>query len=307
MKNILRKAGWPVLLMGILSVVIYACSKNESAAPEKVPDGKQKVSLMLTDDPGLFDKVNIDIRKVEVLTDTCATTVRNDDDDDDDDDDWDDRDRCGWWEDWHDRWHDRDCFVWDSLGVKPGVYDMLQLRNGLDTSLATGYVPKGRIKSIRITLGTENSLVKDGVTYPLRSINGQVKIVIRVRHNEWDEVSPDNLQLWLDFDVQRSIIRVSNGRFILKPYIHVWTVKQTGAVSGKVLPVDAQSVITVYNNADSLYALPGRSGEWKVRGLKPGTYSVFVNAGNGYRDTTVTDVKVERARETRIPSITLKK
>ncbi len=303
MKNYLRKLGWPALILAILSIVIYACSKNESAGPEKIPEGKQKVSLMLTDDPGLFDKVMIDIRKVEVLIDTCT---RNNDDDDDDDD-WDDRDRCGWWEDWRDRDHDRDCDVWDSLGIRPGVYDMLQLRNGVDTSLATGVIRKGRIHKIRITLGSENSLVKDGVTYPLRSVNGQVKIIVKVRHNEWDEVTPDNLQLWLDFDVQRSIIRVSNGRFILKPYIHVWTVRQTGSVSGKVLPADAQSVITVYNTADSLYALPGRSGDWKVRGLKPGTYSVFVNAGNGYADTTITGVKVERAKDTRLPAITLRK
>lgn len=305
MKNFLRKAGWPVLLMGILSVVIYACSKNESAAPEKVPEGKQKVSLMLTDDPGLFDKVNIDIRKVEVLVDTCATTGRGDDDDDDDD--WDDRDRCGWWEDWRDRWHDKECYTWDSLGIRPGVYDMLQLRNGVDTSLANGYVPKGRILSIRITLGPDNSLVKDGVTYPLRSVNGQVKIVVRVRHNEWDEISPDNLQLYLDFDVQRSIIKVRDGKFILKPFIHVWTVKQTGSVSGRLLPTDAQSIITVHNDLDSLYALPGRGGEWKVRGLKPGTYDIFVNAGNGYKDTTLTGIKVERAKDTRVPTITLTK
>ena len=297
MKNMFRKVGMPILLLGTLSVIIYACSKDSSNEPAAIPPGQQRVSLMLTDDPGLFDKVNIDIRKVEVLIDTCEK--------DKDDDRWDDRDRCGWWEDRRD--NDDDCEVWDSLGIRPGVYDLLQLRNGVDTNLATGNIRKGRIEKIRITLGTNNSLMKDSVTYPLRSVNGQVKLVIKVRHNEWDQVSPDNLQLWLDFDVQRSIIQVSRGTFILKPVIHVWTVKQTGAVSGKVLPKDAQSIITVYNSLDSLYAIPGRDGEYKVRGLKPGTYSVFVNAGNGYRDTTIADVKVERGKETKVPTITVKK
>ncbi|SIN86389.1 DUF4382 domain-containing protein [Chitinophaga niabensis] len=297
MKNMFRKVGLPVLLLGTLSVIIYACNKDSSSEPAAIPPGQQRVSLLLTDDPGLFDKVNIDIRKVEVLIDTCAK--------DKDDDRWDDRDRCGWWEDRRD--NDDDCEVWDSLGIRPGVYDLLQLRNGVDTNLATGTIRKGRIEKIRITLGTNNSLVKDSISYPLRSVNGQVKLVIKVRHNEWDQISPDNLQLWLDFDVQRSIIQVSRGTFILKPVIHVWTVKQTGAVSGKVLPKDAQSIITVYNNLDSLYAIPGRDGEYKVRGLKPGTYSVFVNAGNGYRDTTIADVKVERAKETKVPTITVKK
>jgi hypothetical protein len=74
-----------------------------------------------------------------------------------------------------------------------------------------------------------------------------------------------------------------------------------------VLPTDAQAVITVYNNLDSLYAIPGRQGEFKVRGLKTGTYSVFVNAGNGYKDTTVTGVTIERNRDTKLPVITLSK
>lgn len=304
MKKVFRKWGIPVLLLGALSFIMYACSKNDSAEPGAVPEGKQRVSIMLTDAPGIFDQVLIDIQKVEVLIDTCKRT----NDDDDDDDRWDDRDRCGWWEDRRkDKDRDEDCMVWDSLGIRPGVYDVLQLRNGVDTSLANGVITKGRIKSIRITVGSNNSLVKDSISYPLKSINGQVKILIKVRHEEWDEISPDNLQLWLDFDVQRSIIQVSRGRFILKPFIHVWTLKTTGSVSGKVLPTDAQAVITVYNSLDSMYALPGRQGEFKIRGLRTGTYSLFVNAGNGYKDTTLTDIKIERNRETKIPAITLSK
>lgn len=311
MKKVFHKWGMPVMLVAALSLILYACTKNNSAEPGEVPEGKQRVSIMLTDGPGVFDQVLIDIQKVEVLIDTCARNM----DDDDDDDRWDDRDRCGWWEDRRGRDRDRDddddddkdCQVWDSLGIRPGVYDVLQLRNGVDTSLAAGVIAKGKIKGIRITVGPNNSLVKDSISYPLKSINGQVKIMIKVRHSEWDEISPDNLQLWLDFDVQRSIVQVSRGKFILIPYIHVWTLKSTGSVSGKVLPTDAQSVITVYNSADSMYALPGRHGEFKIRGLKTGTYSLFVNAGNGYRDTTITDIKVERNRETKIPSITLKK
>jgi hypothetical protein len=304
MKNMFRKVGLPVLLLGALSMIIYACTKNNSAEPQKVPDGMQKVSLMLTDDPGLFDKVMIDIQRVEVLVDTCNSGSG---DNDDDDDRWDDRNRCGWWEDWKDKDRDEDCNVWDTLDINAGVYDLLQLRNGVDTSLANGVIRKGRIEKIRITLGPNNSLVKDSITYPLKSINGQVKILIKVRHEEWDEVTPDNFQLWLDFDVQRSIIQVSRGRFILKPVIHVWTVRQTGSVSGRVLPTDAEAVITVYNDLDSLYAIPGRGGEFKVRGLKTGTYSVFVNAGNGYKDTTITGVEVERNRDNRIETITLTK
>ncbi len=302
MKKVFRKWGLPVMLLGALSLILYACTKNNSAEPGEVPDGKQRVSIKLTDGPGLFDQVLIDIQKVEVLIDTCKS------DDDDDDDRWDDRDRCDWWEDrGRGRDKDDDCDIWDSLAVKPGVYDLLKLRNGVDTSLAAGVIAKGRIKGIRITIGPNSSLVKDSVSYPLRSIGGQVKIMIKVRHHEWDEISPDNLQLWLDFDIQRSIIQVSRGKFILKPFIHVWTLKTTGSVSGRILPTDAESVVTVFNSLDSMHALPGRDGQFKIRGLKVGTYSLYVNAGNGYRDTTITNIKVERNKDTKVPTITLKK
>ncbi len=294
--------GLPILLLGALSMIIYACSKNNSDEPAPVPQGQQRVSLMLTDAPGLFDKVNIDIRKVELLIDTCSSPMTNKDDD------WDDHDRCGWWEDKHDKdKDDNKCNVWDSLPVRPGVYDLLQFRNGLDTSLATGTVRKGHILSIRITLGNNNSLVKNNVTYPLKSLNGQVKIVIKVRKGEWDETTPGNLQLWLDFDISRSIIQVRDGMFVLKPFIQVWTLAKTGSVSGRILPKDAMSVVTVHNATDSMYAIPGREGEFKVRGLKPGTYSIFVNAGNGYKDTTITGVQVMRNQDTKVPTITLKK
>ncbi|MGX5816789.1 DUF4382 domain-containing protein [Chitinophaga lutea] len=302
MKKVFRKWGLPVVVLGALSLLLYACTKNNSAEPAEVPDGKQRVAIKLTDAPGVFDQVFLDIRKVEVLVDTCTSSR-------DDDDRWDDRDRCGWWEDRRDRDDDKDCSVWDSLAVAPGVYDVLKLRNGVDTSLANGVIAKGKIKSIRITLGDNNSLVKDSVSYPLKSVNGQMKIIVKVRHSEWDEITPDNLQLWLDFDVQRSIVQVRAGKFVLIPVIHVWTLKTTGSVSGRILPKDAQAVVSVFGaGLDSMYALPGRDGEFKIRGLKAGSnYSLFVNAGNGYRDTTITGITVERNKDTKIPTITLKK
>ncbi|WP_436490715.1 DUF4382 domain-containing protein [Chitinophaga sp. ARDCPP14] len=303
MKNFLRKPGHG-LVMAVLAAVTLAgaCKKDNSASTTPIPDNKQKVSLYLSDDPGYFDKVLLDIRSVEVLVDTCGKT---------DDDNWSDRDRCWWDEDRdHDRNSGRDtCQLWDSLDINPSVYDLLTLRNGADTLLAGGVVAKGTMERIRITIGDQNSLVKDGVTYPVKSISGQSKIIVRVRHNEWDELSADNLQLWLDFDVQRSIIRTWNGKFILKPYINVFTILKMGSISGKVTPWDAYPVISIYNSSsDTLYALPWRSGEYKVRGLKVGDdWNVFVNASNGYKDTTVTGVKVARGKDTRIGNIQLHK
>ncbi|ATL48161.1 hypothetical protein COR50_13860 [Chitinophaga caeni] len=297
MKNMFRKWGFPSLALACCSFIIFACSKDNSAGRnDEIPPGKQKVSIYLTDDPGLFDEVNIDIRSVEVLVDTCM-------EDNGDNGKWDDHERCSW----DDGRFDDECSIWDTLAINPGVYDLLSLRNGIDTMFASGPAHQGYITKIRITIGSENSLVKNGVTYPLNTITGQSKLIVKVRHSEWEEYSTDQLRLWLDFDVQRSIIQLRNNSFVLKPYILVWTLKQTGSLSGIVLPKDANPVISVYNDTDTAYAIPFHDGKYKIRGLKVGEYSLFVNPSNGYGDTTITGIQIDRGKETKIPTITLEK
>jgi hypothetical protein len=261
--------------------------------------GQQKLSIYFADNPGYFDNVFLDIRKVQVLVDTCSSSS--------DDYSWgNDYGRCWWGEDRRD--NKDSCQVWDSLGIRAGVYDVLSLRNGTDTLLGTGIVPGGKVKKIVITLGDNNYLVKDSVQYPLKSIGGQVRLVIAVRHDEWEEITSGNFQLWLDFDIDRSIIQTRQGQFILRPVIHVFTPKQTGSVSGKVTPFAAYPVITLYNDTDTSYALPWKEGGgYQIRGLKAGTYNLFVNASNGYSDTTITGIVVKKGADTKVDPVKLNK
>jgi hypothetical protein len=298
MRTYLRNNGWWMAIAMLIAIVAYSCKKDESASAAPLGANQQRLNIYFADNPGYFDNVFLDIRSIQVLIDTCSKT--------DDRKDWgDDYNRCWWWEDRRD---DRDsCQIWDSLPISAGIYDVLALRNGTDTLLGNGVVPKGIVKKIIITLGDNNSLVKDSTIYPLKSPSGQVKLVIQVRHNEWEETTTDNFRLWLDFDIDRSIIQTRNNQFILRPVIHVFTIKQTGSISGKVTPGDAYPVITVFNDTDTAYALPWFNGEYKLRGLKAGTYSLFVNASNGYKDTTITGVTVERGKNTSVKQVRLSK
>jgi hypothetical protein len=275
-----------------IAVVLFACSKDSSTQDDPVPAGKQEVKLFLSDDPALFDKVLIDIKSVKVLVDTCD---KNKDDDDDHHGNHDDDD-------------DDKCVNWETLNIAPGVYDLLTLRNGTDTLLASGIIPEGRIKKIKIELGANNSLVKDSVNYPLTLFPGtQATITLKLKGGEWDEWSPGRSQLWLDFDVSRSIVRVRDGKFFLLPVIRLFTIKTTGSLEGQVLPKEAYPVISVYNATDTGYAIPWVNGQFKVRGLKEGTYSVFVNASNGYQDTTITGVEILPNKQTKLDKLTLHK
>jgi hypothetical protein len=264
------------------SILFYACSKDSSSGSmdSSVPSGKQNVSLYLTDAPGYFDKVLIDIQSVQVLVDTCSG---------------------------NDRYNRHDtCNVWEPLTVTPGIYDLLTLRNGADTLLAGSTIPAGDISLIKIQLGPEDSLVKDSISYPLTLRDSSI-VLINVQGNRWDQYGPGRFRLWLDFDVSRSIVNVSNNQFYLDPFIRVFTLNTTGSVSGVALPYNAYPVISVYNSSDTSYALPDRFGNFEVRGLAAGNYSVFINTSNGYADTTIANVTVAAGQNDFLGNIRLHK
>lgn len=274
-----------------LSFVITACNKNTSAGSTA---GKQNLSLYLTDGPGLFDSVLIDIRSVKVLVDTSSDTRKHDGSD------W---DHMGANDD-----KNESSLIWENLNITAGVYNILKFRNGADTLLAASGITKGSIRVIKIEVGTNNSLVKNGVTYPVYLPAGALNyILIKLEGHECEEYLPGKTRLWLDFDITRSIIQDSNNKFYLRPVFHFFTESTTGKIEGRVGPAAATPVVTVYNSTDTAYALPDKEGHFRLKGLKDGTYSVFINASNGYFDSTINNVVVKAPNETSVGVITLHK
>lgn len=282
----------------VVALVFTAC--NKSAVSDAL---SEKVSVYLTDDPALYDNVLIDIRYVEVK---IQEGVKNEehvgDKDDDDNDHFDDNDK-----DTDNDHLSKDQFgKWDTLAIRPGVYDILKLRNGVDTLFAQGTI-KGRVRKIRLTLGDKNSVVKSGITYPINlhpGFNNYVYVKIHNRHH--DRISENHVGFWLDFDLENSIVE-QNDRFFLRPALKPFSEKQFGKVMGKVFPSEAHPLVKVFNAKDAGLALPEKSGEYKIRGLAEGTYTVTFKAMNGYRDTTINNIKIIKGQETKIAEITLKK
>jgi hypothetical protein len=279
-------------LIAIVSLVAVACNKSTSV--ENGP-GIQQVNFMLTDGPGSYDNVFIDIKSLQIVIDTAREGSRK-------------RDTCNWDHIGSHRESRKDSgLVWTTIPIKAGVYDILKFRNGLDTLLASANVPKGSVRLVRIEFGANNSVVKDSVTHPLNlSPNLPNFIVIKLKGREFEEFASRRHRLWLDFDVSRSIIE-ANGRFYLIPVMHTFVEKNTASVAGKVKPRDAKALITLFNNTDTAYALPNKEGEFKMRGLKDGMYKLFVKASNGYRDTTINNVVVVQPKTTSVGVIELKK
>jgi len=166
----------------------------------------------------------------------------------------------------------------------------------------------GRIIRIKIALGPNNSLVKDSVTYPLGlPPDMHSTIILTLRGGEFDEFEPGRFRIWMDFDGLHSIIRIRDNEFVLRPVIHLFIIRATGSIAGVVTPGAAFPVISIYNSTDTAYALPGWEGNFKVRGLDTGTYTVFINGSNGYNDTTINNVSVTVGKTTNLGTIKLHK
>ncbi len=273
------------------TLVMTACNKNTSAEPNAT--SKQELSLFLTDGPGIFDKVLIDIRSVKVLVDTGKDTRR--------------RDTTNWNRAGANEQRKDSSLVWETLSITPGIYDVLKLRNGADTLLSASKIPKGAVRLIKIEIGTNNSVVKDSVVYPVYlPANALNYILIELKGHECEEYVPGKIRLWLDFDITRSIIQ-DGTKFYLRPVFHFYTVSTTGSLAGTVVPKEGFPVVTVYNATDTAYALPDKEGRFKLRGLKDGTYNVYYNASNGYFDSTIRNVVIKAPNETSVGTTKLRK
>lgn len=289
MKTLSKLLFFPLLIIA-MALFFYACQKELSTGMGNIPAGKTKLSVFLTDGPYDFQKVLVDIQRIEVKIDTCR---RNDDEDHDgrgcDDD--------------HDSLSSR-CEIWDTLNIHPGVYDLMKLRNGTDTLLASGFLLQGKIERIKITLGNRDSVMVDSVVHDLKLINHQNFVFINIHREHLDSISSNNFQLFLDLNLAHSI-KIINGEYWLKPVIKPFGEHSSGEIEGKIRPVHSFGLIKAFNATDTAFAKPWDEGEFKIRGLKDGTYSLFVDGINGFQDTTITNIMVTRGHDTKLGTIQL--
>lgn len=285
--------GYCCAVITIVLCFLYSCQKDVTVNEENIPAGMNKVSVYLTDGPTDYQHVFIDIQRIEIKLDTCR---HNEDDDHE-------HPGC---DDDHDSLSTR-CQIWDTLNINAGVYDLLTLRNGLDTLLASGFVLNGKIERIKITLGTNNSVVVDSVSYPLHLLNNQNFVFVNIKRDHLDVLSQNNLRFFLDFDLKRSIV-YSGGQYWLKPVLKPFGRHSSGEIEGKIRPLFSSGLIRAFNATDSAYALPWwHEGEFKIRGLRAGTYSLFIDGINGFRDTTINGIVVTQNNETKLGVIQLQR
>jgi Domain of unknown function (DUF4382) len=291
-------AKWLIAGCSIAALVLFfSCNKdNSSGSNPNIPAGKSQMTLYLSDGPVVYSKVLVDIRQVAIEIDTAANQG-----DDDRDDQWD----ANFWG-WH-RDSDHKSVIWDTLAISPGVYDLLQLRNGTDTLLGSGQYPSGKVLKVRITLGSDNTVFTDSVTsYPLEVFGPHPYFDINVKKENVFSVSNNEFKLWLDFNLKRSILFWS-GTFYLSPYVVAFNDHTSSRIEGLILPPGASPLVEVFNTTDTVYAVPGPAGGYLIRAVNPGTYTLSVFGHHGYNDTTLSNIVVTDGKTTKAPTVTLHK
>ncbi|MFC3198917.1 DUF4382 domain-containing protein [Parapedobacter deserti] len=223
----------PLLAIGCAVLFSAACSKRDSHSA-----GTAKLDLRLTDAPGAFDAVYLDVQGIQFHVDGSG---------------------------------------WISVDpVVPGTYDLLKFRNGADTLLARAELPAGRLSQVRLILGGANGIVVDGTEYPLDVPSGQQSGLKLNVHEEL--APNGSYEMWTDFDAARSIVQTGNGSYKLKPLIRVFTRLTDGQIKGFVAPMEANPIIYAINGADTASAFPNPDGFFLIRGLPEGSYTLRIEA-----------------------------
>ena len=247
-----------ILSLGLTSLLAISFLSSCNKTADSSTNGQTPLSLYLTDDPGMYDKVNIDIQSVQIKYS-------------------DDQGDAGW----------------EAVHLtRAGVFNLLDFRNGYDTLLAKQTVTSGRISQIRLILGPNNSVVYNGVTYPLVTPSAQQSgLKLNVQS---DLVSDIDYRLWLDFDAGKSIVQTGNGKYILKPVIRTYVDAISGGITGMINPLNSTGfVYALRSTTDTVAsAIPSATGSFTFRGLSAGSYSLNFDGMNGYRDTTLNNINV---------------
>ena len=233
--------------------------------------GTAKMQVHLTDSPGDYDEVNVDIKSVQIHKD-----------DDDDESEWMTLDQ-----------------------INPGVYNLLDFANGKEALLASSTLPAGKVSQIRLILGNNNTLkLKDGTVVNLKTPSGQSS-GIKLKINAELESDVTYVVL-LDFDAAKSIVPRGNGQYNLKPVVRTLTQAVAGGIKGKVTPASYEPGIYVISAAnDTIGGFANDRGEFLIKGVPAGNYTVkFYTAGDAH-NKTLQNVSVSQSEIKDLGSVVL--
>lgn len=245
---------------------VLAVALNACNKDAKNSSAKSTLNVRMTDAPAAYNAVNIDLQAVEVTGTGGASTM---------------------------------------LNVNPGVYNLLDFSNGLDTLIAMGTLEGGTtVEQIRLILGPNNTIVVDGTTHNLSTPSAeQSGLKLQVHKTLEPGVA---YSILLDFDANQSIVETGNGQFKLKPVIRTIEAAISGSISGSIAPIGIiASVTATSSNGVSYSSGVAANGSFLISGLPSGNYDITITPVLPLLPVTINNVMVTTGAVAQVGVVTL--
>ncbi len=264
MKKIIKAAASCSLIL-MLFLLVTGCDKTD----DSINGGTSSIKVSMTDGPGAYDAVNIEVIGLKIKNslnedDSNWTTVAN---------------------------------------VTPQIYNLLDLTGGITTLLASDQIPSGYLGQIRLILGENNTVVKDGVTYPLNTPSAQQSgLKLKLDQTLLPNITYNFL---IDFDVAHSIVEAGNsGNYNLHPVLRVTSEATSGFITGTV-PAGTPVLASVVVAGTTVSAYSDANGVFYLHGIPAGTYTVTLtpDAITGLPFRTIDNVVVVNAQGSDVGTI----
>ncbi|MBU3927305.1 MAG: DUF4382 domain-containing protein [Bacteroidetes bacterium] len=229
------------------------------------PPGNPVFSVKLIDAPSAYDAVNVEIVGMEANIGTGWITLEMD---------------------------------------NSGVYNLLSFTNGNSLALINDVVMTPcTISELRLILGTNNTVVVDGVSHELTTPSGQTS-GYKVKMDSQQLIAGGVYYLVLDFNTQKSVHVTGNGKYMLKPVVSGCMETSIGSIAGTISPIEGAYYVEATNATDTSGTYINQTnGQFLIPAVMPGIYQVKFVQNAGHLEKIVPGVVVIIGQTTQMGTI----
>jgi len=213
------------------AIALNSCSSDNSSS------SSYPYKVRMTDAPGPYSEVNVDVQSVEVIGADGQTVV---------------------------------------LNTNAGIYNLLDFTNGADTLIATSTLTSAQVSQIRLILGPNNTVVVGGQTYPLSTPSAE-QSGLKLQVNQTLQADIENnilLDFDANTSIVETGNGTYKLKPVLRTVVTAISGNIEGNITpvGTLAMVSATSTSTniVYTSSADI------TGGFRITGLPPGTYTVTI-------------------------------